>query len=534
HDNWKNMHSAYDDFNTGISKWWSGFSKDFGKKWNQSWKDRKTDMHDNWKNMHSAYDDFNTGISKWWSGFSTSFSKGWSSFWKGVQKLFKDIFGTFKDLAHDAMKGVVGAINGGIGGINTVIKFFGGKAQSIAPIKYASGVGYHPGGPALINDQKGPVFEEAFKNPGEPWRVIPKMRNVMVDLKPGATVVPASETAQRFAPSSVPHYANGVGSWIKGELSDMGSWVKDKLEGITDFLKDPLGNLTSVWDKATSKISQATKFGSTFAPAAGHYVVKQSIDWVKKQLSKLKDKELEAQSVAGDPKAAQAWLPIVKKVLKSMGANPPNGIDWEAAAYVREIARESGGNASIRQQISDKNSLAGNPAMGLLQFIPQTFMAYAVPGHTNILSGVDQIMATTNAYMHNGGWNRIGTGRQINFLANGGWLSSPTYLGNGNIAGEVAGEPEVVINPARPSAIPLMNDLMYKMADFHPEFKSSNLMGNISSDIGQKLDAVINLLSNINGKNFAPEINVARTSNNLNQQNQRDTAIYGYQQGNRQ
>ncbi|AYE38402.1 hypothetical protein D1B17_07030 [Companilactobacillus zhachilii] len=534
HDTWKGMHSAYDDFTTGIGTWWSGFSKDFGKDWNQGWKDRKTDIHDRWKGMHTAYDDFTTGINTWWSGFKSSFKSGWDSFWKGVQKLFKDIFGTFKDLAHDAMKGVVGAINGGIGGINTVIKFFGGKAQSIAPIKYAGGVGYHPGGPALINDQKGPLFEEAFKNPGEPWRVIPKMRNVMVDLKPGATVVPATETAQRFAPSSVPHYANGVGGWIKGELSDMGSWVKDKLEGITDFLKDPLGNLTSVWDKATSKISQATKFGSTFAPPAGHYVVKQSINWVKDQLSKLKDKELEAQSVAGDPKAAQAWLPIVKKVLKDMGANPPNGIDWEAAAYVREIARESGGNAAIRQQISDKNSLAGNPAMGLLQFIPQTFMAYAVPGHTNILSGVDQIMATTNAYMHNGGWNRIGTGRQINFLANGGWMTSPTYLGNGNVAGEVAGEPEVVINPARPSALPLMNQLMYKMADFHPEFKSSNLMGNISSDIGQKLDAVINLLGSINGKNFAPEINVVRTSNNLNQQNQRDTAVYGYMQGNRQ
>ncbi|CAJ1179418.1 hypothetical protein CPR19088_GLDEOEPO_01337 [Companilactobacillus paralimentarius] len=519
---------------SGMSSWWSGFSSDFSKSWDSTWSKVSSYMSNQFNGMSKWYNNFSSGMNSWWSSFSSSFKSSWNSMWSSIGDFFKKIFDKFSGWAHTAMGGVVKAINTGIGGINTVIKFFGGKAQSIAPIKYAGGIGYHPGGPALINDQKGPVFEEAFKNPGEPWKVIPKLRNVMVDLKPGATVVPAGETAQRFAPSSVPHYSNGVGSWIKGELSDMGSWVKDKLEGITDFLKDPLGNLTSVWDKATSKISQATKFGSTFAPPAGHYVVKQSINWVKDQLSKLKDKELEAQSVAGDPKAAQAWLPIVKKVLQDMGANPPNGIDWEAAAYVREIARESGGNAAIRQQISDRNSAAGNPAMGLLQFIPQTFMAYAVPGHTNILSGVDQIMATTNAYMHNGGWNRIGTGRQINFLANGGWMNSPTYLGNGNVAGEVAGEPEVVINPARPSAIPLMNDLMYKMADFHPEFKSSNLMGNISSDIGQKLDAVINLLGSINGKNFAPEINVARTSNNLNQQNQRDTAVYGYMQGNRQ
>ncbi|GEO64014.1 tape measure protein [Companilactobacillus nantensis] len=530
----KSAQKTANSWGSGMSSWWSGFSSDFSKSWDSTWSKVSSYMSNQFNGMSKWYNNFSSGMNSWWSSFSSSFKSSWNSMWSSIGDFFKKIFDKFSGWAHTAMGGVVKAINTGIGGINTVIKFFGGKAQSIAPIKYAGGVGYHPGGPALINDQKGPVFEEAFRNPGEPWRVIPKMRNVMVDLKPGATVVPAAETAQRFAPSSVPHYAGGVGSWIKGELGDMGKWVKDKLEGITSFLKDPLGNLTSVWDKATSKISQATKFGSTFAPPAGHYVVKQSINWVKDQLNKLKDKELEAQSVAGDPKAAQAWLPIVKKVLQDMGANPPNGIDWEAAAYVREIARESGGNAAIRQQISDRNSAAGNPAMGLLQFIPQTFMAYAVPGHTNILSGVDQIMATTNAYMHNGGWNRIGTGRQINFLANGGWLNSPTYLGNGNVAGEVAGEPEVVINPARPSAIPLMNDLMYKMADFHPEFKSSNLMGNISSDIGQKLDTVINLLSNINGKNFAPEINVARTSNNLNQQNQRDTAVYGYMQGNRQ
>lgn len=528
HDNWKNMHSAYDDFTTGISKWWSSFSTSFGKNWNQSWKDRKTDMHDRWKGMHTAYDDFTTGINTWWSGFKSSFKSGWDSFWKGVQKLFKDIFGTFKDLAHDAMKGVVGAINGGIGGINTVIKFFGGKAQSIAPIKYASGVGYHPGGPALINDQKGPVFEEAFKNPGEPWRVIPKMRNVMVDLKPGATVVPANETARRFAPSSVPHYAGGVGSWIKGELGDMGKWVKDKLEGLTSFLKDPLGNLVSVWDKATSKFTQPTKFGNIFAPPAGHYIVKQSVDWVKGVLNKLKDKELEAQAVAGDPKAAQAWLPIVTKILKEMGANPPNGIDWEAAAYVREIARESGGNAAIHQQIDDINSRNGTPAQGLFQFIPSTFLHWAVPGHTNILSGEDQIRAVTNAYLQNGAWNRIGTGKQINFLADGGWTNGLS------IAGEVPGQPEMVINPARQSSIPLMANLMGRMADYHPEFRTSNLMNNVSSNIGQKIDAVINLLSSIDGKDFAPEVNISRTSSNFNQQNQRDTAIYNYTHGRRQ
>ncbi|WP_025085006.1 tape measure protein [Companilactobacillus paralimentarius] len=438
-----NAQKTANSWGTGMSNWWSNFSSDFSKSWNSMWSRASSYMGKKFNGMSKWYNDFSSGMNSWWSQFSSSFKSGWDSMWSGVGNFFKSIFGKFNGWAKDAMKGVVTAINTGIGGINTVIHFFGGKAKAIAPIKYASGVGYHRGGPALINDQKGPVFEEAFKNPGEPWRVIPKMRNVMVDLKPGATVVPANETAARFAPSSVPHYEGGVGGWIKGELGDMGKWVKDKLEGLTSFLKDPLGNLTSVWDKATSKFTQATKFGSKFAPPAGHYLVKQGVDWVKDALGKLKDKELEAQSVAGEPKAAQAWLPIVAKILKDMGANPPKGIDWEAAAFVREIARESGGNPAIKQTISDKNSAAGNPAMGLLQFIPQTFMAYAVPGHTNILSGEDQIMATANAYMHSGAWDRIGTGRQINFLANGGHMFGPTPAIMGEDGDEFA------INPSK-------------------------------------------------------------------------------------
>jgi len=350
----------------------------------------------------------------------------------------------------------------------------------------------------------------------------------MVDLKPGATVVPATETAARFAPSNMPHYEGGVGDWVKGKLDDMGSWVSDKLEGLTNFLKNPLGNLTSVWDKATAKVDQPTKFGGVFAPPAGHYVVKQSVDWIKDTFGKLKDKELEAQSVAGEPQAAQAWLPIVKKILEEMGAKPPKGIDWEAAAYVREIARESGGNPAIHQQISDYNSAHGMPAQGLYQFTPQTFMAYAVPGHTNILSGEDQTRAVTNAYMHSGAWGRIGTGQQINFLANGGYFDHATPA----IIGEDGGE--FAINPSKQSSIPLMANLMGKMADFHPEFRMSNLTSNISADLGQKLDTVINLLGSIDNKNFAPEVNIARTSSNFNQQNRRDTDLHEYQQGRRQ
>jgi len=130
--------------------------------------------------------------------------------------------------------------------------------------------------------------------------------------------------------------------------------------------------------------------------------------------------------------------------------------------------------------------------------------------------------------MHSGAWGRIGTGEQINFLANGGHMYSPTpsiFAEDGD---------EFAINPSKPSAIPLVGDLMGRIADFHPEFRSSNLANNISADIGRKLEMVIDLLVSINNKDFDPEINIAKTSSNLNQQNRRNTDIYAYQRGDRQ
>ncbi|EAH2076665.1 hypothetical protein D4937_16285, partial [Listeria monocytogenes] len=69
-----------------------------------------------------------------------------------------------------------------------------------------------------------------------------------------------------------------------------------------------------------------------------------------------------------------------------------------------QIQRESGGNQKIIQSsaVVDVNTLSGNPARGLLQYIPQTFKSYAVKGHGNILSGYDQLLA----FFNNSTWQR--------------------------------------------------------------------------------------------------------------------------------
>ena len=52
------------------------------------------------------------------------------------------------------------------------------------------------------------------------------------------------------------------------------------------------------------------------------------------------------------------------------------------------------------------NTASGNPAQGLLQYIPQTFKAYAVRGHNNIRSGYDQLLA----FFNNSNWRRDNPG----------------------------------------------------------------------------------------------------------------------------
>ncbi|MFA1355346.1 phage tail tape measure protein [Streptococcus dysgalactiae] len=70
---------------------------------------------------------------------------------------------------------------------------------------HEKGTDFHPGGLAMVNDQKGPLYRELVTLPtGESF--IPSGRNVILPLPRGSKVLKASRTKQLF-----PHYANGIG-----------------------------------------------------------------------------------------------------------------------------------------------------------------------------------------------------------------------------------------------------------------------------------------------------------------------------------
>ncbi|HEM5082123.1 TPA: phage tail tape measure protein [Streptococcus suis] len=76
--------------------------------------------------------------------------------------------------------------------------------------KNEKGTDFHPGGMAMVNDQKGPLYRELITLPsGESF--IPEGRDVILPLPRGSKVLPARQTRDLMQMRGIPKYAQGVG-----------------------------------------------------------------------------------------------------------------------------------------------------------------------------------------------------------------------------------------------------------------------------------------------------------------------------------
>lgn len=399
--------------------------------WKGAWNDIKDIFSSIWKGISKIGKDLFGGVRDMIRDVLGDIKGIWEDLWNGMAKFFSNIWDGIKDAAKAGLNGVIGFINAGVDGINSVIHFFGGKKETITPIKkLAHGTSANDRDElALVNDEGGDTYQEAIVRANGKVE-IPKNRNQLVFLNRGDEVIPAKKTAEMFG---LNRYANGKKGWLSAAWDNVKDWAGDTFEAIEDALKDPLGVLTGLFHKGKNT---ATAVWHDMGEGAANYLPKAGAEWFKKQLEKLQD-ALTPANPSGS--GVQRWKPYIEKAFKELHVT---ATEAKINKLLRQIQTESGGNPTIRQQISDINSAAGHPAQGLLQFIPSTFSHWAVKGHGQLLNGYDQILAAINALEHGGegGWGNVGNGHG---WANGGWTDQPS------IFGEILGEPELAINPAR-------------------------------------------------------------------------------------
>lgn len=365
--------------------------------------------------------------------------------------------------------GLAKAINSVTGGINKVLKFFGikeiplwkpkgsdndtsSKSKKIDTKRrtsYGSNLamdytGSNNASGQIMAGEEG--FEIAYNKRKAQAQILGANGAEITHVAPGTKILnhaDSKKVMQGGLGKALPGFASG-NSTINDFLSDAWDGTKAVAGKVVDFSKKafdwaahPIKNL----NKLFGGLSAGVKMGND--GNLGSDVLNYLKNSIGSPLEKMLSGFKETAPVAGPAgKGASAWSSVIKKAALAMKVDLSGG---ELKGIIAQIHRESGGNEKITQSsaVVDVNTLSGNPAKGLLQYIPQTFNAYRMKGHNNIFSGYDQLLA----FFNNSSWRndlpygKRGWGpRGHRRFANGGFVNKNEMI-------EVAenNKPEVVI-----------------------------------------------------------------------------------------
>lgn len=346
--------------------------------------------------------------------------KVWQNIFGAIPDVIKNVAGSihhhFVDLINGVLKPFKTMLDDITGGINWVLDKVGGSKISgnfsISMPSYAYGTNdTHPGGFAKVNDGLTAHYREMYMTKDGHVGMFPAKRNLILPLPKGTSVLDG-ERSYRLARmfGVIPHYADGVGNAFSSLLSKAGDVTDDVLGMVDKIVSKPVEFMESVFQKFVH-VSTPVKFAAELIKDVPVYVAKQMGNWIKKQFETL-------TNPGGS--GVERWRPYIIRAFKALGVD---ATATKISKLLKQIQTESGGNPTIRQQVWDVNMASGNPAQGLLQFIPSTFNHWAVAGHKQILNGYDQILAAINALEHGGegGWGNVGQGHG---WANGGLISN--------------------------------------------------------------------------------------------------------------
>lgn len=106
--------------------------------------------------------------------------------------------------AQDNASGVLSGIKGWIDSVT------GNFFTNVFASKHAHGTNYHPGGLAVVNDQRNSTYKEMVTLP-DGRSFIPEGRDVLLPLPRGSKVLRADKTKRLMSSMGIPKYANGIG-----------------------------------------------------------------------------------------------------------------------------------------------------------------------------------------------------------------------------------------------------------------------------------------------------------------------------------
>ncbi|MEE6710077.1 tape measure protein [Lacticaseibacillus paracasei] len=442
-----------DAANKQIKKDWDSFWSNASNGWNNFWSDTlknaKNGMHDTKSridsandSIHKGWDNFWSDTSKNWNGFwgnvgkkaqsgmstvhgwvsdgNSKINSGWRSMWSGLKSFFGGIWDGMKHAAQNGMNAVINVINGAIGGINWVWEKFTGKdaLRKLSHVHFANGgVVKQKMHLVMVNDGTGPDWKELYQLPNGQIGMS-QQRNATGLLPEGTRVFNGKETKAIMNMAGVEHYdlggvIGGVGKFFSG------AW--DKLEAVGDWLANPVGKVTDLIKSSISGISGGVEMFSNLAGGVIDKLTGSVVDWFKKELTKLQD------TLGANPggSGVERWRPYVIQALK---ANGFDASDYQVAAWLRVIQRESNGNPRAIN-LWDSNAKAGIPSMGLVQTIGPTFNAYKFPGHNDVYNGYDDLLAGIH-YMkaiYGSGSSAFARVSGPEGYANGGLITQPIH-----------------------------------------------------------------------------------------------------------
>ena len=101
--------------------------------------------------------------------------------------------------------------SGTLSGIKSLLASVTGSFfTNIFVSKHAHGTNYHPGGLAVVNDQRNSTYKEMVTLP-DGHSFVPEGRDVLLPLPRGSKVLRADKTKRLMSSMGIPKYANGIG-----------------------------------------------------------------------------------------------------------------------------------------------------------------------------------------------------------------------------------------------------------------------------------------------------------------------------------